>query len=631
MNESSKLNRVALISALVLSLSAIVLATAATTSPAKPAEDLLRLIPADTMFCVRINNLNAALGQMDLFLTGLSPVLVSMPAKAQLGLFLGSPGNPEPNGVDMAGSFVLFGPLPDANATGLGGIGILVPVTDYRKFATGNPNIKPANAQGISKITDQQEGMTGSVIQIGSYALIGETSNDATLLAMKQAMMVATTRLASNLDAAELKRATNAPVWAYLNVKVVAKKYGAMLTGLIEMAKGMMGAVPGQTPAMADQARAQMDMSGAMLDALLNQSQFITLSLDPNANVFLATAVIAALPDTQMADTFKGSPTRIDAKMLGYLKDGAAMNFVTSFDTTKWTKLNAMYLDMFIKFMGKGLLPDDVAAIKKLTTESGEALGGAIAGSLAANPQSKPPFEVQYVATVKDPAKFNQVLDGVVKMMNPGGALASLYKSMGTKTTVDLKRKIATYKGVDIDSMKFSVAMTDANSPASKTMAAMYGSGMNLQLAMTNGLLLYSLAGDPNTAIHGLIDQVKAGGPTRIAGEVQAALQSIPGADRGSFFATFNALRLMQMMAAISPVPMPMGQTPMPTQSNLVLVGTCGDGKASLEMAVPKQHAMEIMGAVMQMQMQMMMQQQQNQPQTQPKAQPQQGNHPSTL
>jgi hypothetical protein len=624
MTKSSKLSRVAVVSTLVLTLCGITLAAAGTTGPAKPAEDPLKLVPADSVFCVRINNLNAALGQMDMFLVGLFPAGVSVPVKTQLGQLLGSP---EPVGVNMSGSFVLFGPLSDSNATGMiGGLAMLVPITDYSKFISGNPNIKPANVQGISSISAQQDGATASVIQLGSYALAMPAGNDNALLAAKKAMSGAATGVASNLDAAELKRAAGTPVWAYLNVPVVAKKYGSMIKTGIETAKAMAGAMQGQA-AMASQARAQMDMGAAMLDSLMNETRFITLSLEPSAAAIRTALVVAALPDTQMADSFKGSPSKIDAKMLGYLRDGAAVNFVGSFDPARMNKFNTLYLDMFVKFMGKDLSADDVAKIKKLTGDYGDVLGGAIAGALTVNPQSKLPFDLQYAAALKDAAKVNQMLDEVVKMMSPGGAMANLYKSMGMKTTVDFKRKAATYKGVDIDSLKVGMSMTDANSPANSAITAMYGSGMDLRLAATDNLLVYALASDPNVAIRALIDQVKAGGPVKPPAEVQTAMQLIPDSDKGSFFVTINVLRLTQMVAAMSPVPVPTTQPSTPSQSDIAIAGTCGDGKLSIEMAVPKTQVMEIMNSVVQMQQQQM--QPQPTPQTQPQTQPQQVQPPT--
>ncbi len=620
MIKSNKRNRVVVTSALILTLAGIALAAAGPAAPAQPAEDPLKLIPADSLFCVRINNLNGALGQLDLFLTGLSPMGVSMPVKGMLGQILGSP---EPVGVNMAGSFAIFGPLPDGNDTNAFHVGILVPVTDYQKFISGNPNIKPANAQGVSKITAQQDQTAALVVQVGGYALAGLGVSDPTLVALKKTMTAATTGVGANLDAAELKKAQSAPVWAYLNVPVVAKKYGPMLKNAMQSVKGIAGAAQGPNAPGAQTQAMAIDMYGSVLDSLMNQARFATLTLEPNATVVRAAVTVAALPNTQMADVLKGSSPQLDTKMLGYTREGAAMNFALSLDPAKWEKINTLFLDAMTKSMAQSLSAEDIAQIKKLTADSTGALGGTIVGSLMADPNKKPPFNLRYVATLKDPAKFNQVLDEAVKMIN-GGALGKLYQGLGLKMTADLKRKTASYKGVDIDTMRVSLAMTDANAPESKALAAMYGNGVNIQFAATNGLLVYAF-GDPNTIIRATIDQIKAGGPTGLPSETRTALQLIPDADKASCFATLNLLRMMQMGTAIVPLPTPLPPTTVPTQSDVAVDGTCGDGRLTLEMAVPKQHVTEIMQTIMQLQQQMTqpvppMQPVPTQPQPQPPA-----------
>jgi hypothetical protein len=607
MIQSWKLNRVVMVSALVLSLSAMALAAAAPA--AKPAEDPFKLIPANALFCVRINNLNNSLGQTDLFLTGLFPAGVSMPVKSLLGQLLGSP---EPVGVNMAGSFAVFGLSSDGNTPSQPRIGILVPVTDYSRFAGGNPNVKPASAQGVSRISAQGDGATALITQVGGYALAmpAEGASDESLVAMKKTMTLAATGVGANVDAAELKRAQSSAVWAYLNVPIVAKQYGAMLKSTLQGLKATMAAMPGQNAASSAQVDTALDMYLSMFDSLMNETRFITLTLDPSAGAIRAAVTVAALPNTGMADLFKGAPAQVDPKMLGYFRDGAAMNFAFTVDPAKMSKLNAMNLDMMMKFMGKDLSPEDIAAVKKMAADSSDMISGTVVASVLATPQAKPPFDIRYIAKLKDQAKFNQMLDEAVKLMSPGGVFTKAYKDMGVNMTASLKRKVANYKGVDIDSMQFAMTTTDALSPQSKQIAAMYGSGLTVQMAVTDGFLVYALAGDPNAAIRDLIDQVKAGGPAKTGAETQTALQLIPGADKGSMFATINATRLTQMGLAVSGVSASSSQSSVTSSSDLALASSCGDGKMVLELAVPKQQVTEIMGVIMQIQVQQMMQQQ---------------------
>ncbi|MHC4482892.1 MAG: hypothetical protein ACYSW4_05030, partial [Planctomycetota bacterium] len=93
----------------------------------KPAGDqLLQMIPAQSMFCVRVNNFDYTLSQIDQFLAGVSPMPmgISMLVRMQLANILGSP---ELNGVNMSGSFAIFGPILGTDMTDPDNIAILVP------------------------------------------------------------------------------------------------------------------------------------------------------------------------------------------------------------------------------------------------------------------------------------------------------------------------------------------------------------------------------------------------------------------------------------------------------------------------------------------------------------------------
>ncbi len=89
-------------------------------SSAKPADDqLLKMIPAESLFCIRVNHFEYTLSQIDQFVAGVSPMPMglSILARMQLAKVLGSP---ELNGVNMNGSFVIFGAIPPGARGGAG-------------------------------------------------------------------------------------------------------------------------------------------------------------------------------------------------------------------------------------------------------------------------------------------------------------------------------------------------------------------------------------------------------------------------------------------------------------------------------------------------------------------------------
>ncbi len=600
MARSKGTTRALVSSAMLLVVCALALGVA---GPARAADDSMKMIPGDCLFCVRINNLNGALGQVDMFLAGLFPMGVSMPVKAQMGQMLGSA---DPKGIDMAGSFAVFGPLPGGDAPDPSRIGVLIPVSDYQQFVGGgNLNVSEPDASGISKI-GPAGGQILAVTQVGSYALATTLGNEQALIQAKKLLAGSTSGLAASLDAAELKRATDAPVWAYGNIQLAGKMFGPMVQGKIQEAKSMFQATEAQGQRAMASAGAALDMYSAMLDSLMKETKFISLSLEPSGDKIGAGFVVAAMPGTGMADMLKGAATKPDNKLLGYLQNGAAMNFTGTMSSPFWLKVNQAYIDLLPKLLGNDASADDMQRLKKMVTDSCEALGGSIAGSFSVDAKSKPPFQVKYAAELKDAAKFYQVMDGASKMMSEG-PIADFYEKMGMKMSFDLKRKAETYKGVSVDEIKFTMEPTDANAPEMQMVTAMYGGGLNIRLATVDNLLLYAFAQDSASMVHELIDQAKAGGPKQVPSEVQAAMQLIPGADKADFFVSCNVLRMAQMMNAMTPMQIPPS---MPTQGNLAVAGNVGDGKMTVNVAVPKQHVMEVMGLVMQMQMQQMQQKQ---------------------
>jgi hypothetical protein len=169
------------------------------------------------------------------------------------------------------------------------------------------------------------------------------------------------------------------------------------------------------------------------------------------------------------------------------------------------------------------------------------------------------------------------------------------YKDLGMETGFTMQRGVDLYKDVSIDSAKFTMKSTDANSPQGQMINVMYGGGFDYRWGMVDGLWVCTIGSNANSAIRELIDQVKAGGPKQMGDEMKAALTLLPEADKADFVVTYNFLRLFKMMTAMVPVPIP--QMDISTKSNIVFAGKAGNGKMVVDIALPKEHLMEIMAA----------------------------------
>jgi len=602
---------------LVLAFCTVGFGAAGGTGPA--SGDPLSVIPADSLFCLRINKLSTTLGQVDQFLTGVSPVpvSVSMLAPMQLGKLLGSA---EPKGINMAGDFAIFGLMPGGEAPSASRIGALIPVSDYDQFTKGNPNVTPPDAQGISRIGEGEQKMLAAV-KVGSFALVTIASNQQALTEMKSGISGAgTTPLSQRLTPEELKRSSSAPVWAYANVQTASKMFGPMIQEKLQEARKGLEAAQKQGQSMPGQTGAMMDMFTEMLNTLMQQTQFASLSLDPTATGVRIGFVTGAVPNSEMAKVFQGDSTAPDSKFMQYLENGAIMNLIAAVNPASWNRLNNFYIDLLAKLAGKDPASDEVRNLKKLTTDATNSFTGTFAASFSADLNTKPPFKVQEVVGIKDPQAFYRVLDEMPKMLQ-SGLIADLMKNFGMKFTFEIKRKAETYKDVPIDAIKINVQMIDANSPEGKMLASMYGQGMEGRFAVVNNLLLYTVAKDPGPLVQKLIDQVKGGGTQPVPSEVQTAMQLIPGSEKASFFATYNYLRVLQMATAMMPIPIP--KTAVQSQSNIAIAGRAANGTLSIDLALPKQHLTEIMTVFMQMQQQQQKTQEQQPGQPQPpQAQP---------
>ena len=586
MTPRNRRKRTLMVSALLLVFCAAGLGLVQPAHAADPAD----LVPKDCLFCVRINNLDNALGQVDMFLTGLFPMGISMMAKMQLGQVL---NNGQPQGLDTSGGFAIFAPVPGASDPTA--IGILAPVSSYEAFVS-NANVSTADAQGISKIGPPGSPMLAAR-KLGDYALLSpiDTAQDLANAAKPAAA------LSADLDAAESKRATTAPVWAYGNIQMAGKMFGPMIQAQLGQMKEMMAGMQEDNPQAAASANV-MDMYSSILNTLMNEAKYSSLALTPSGDKINLSLVTAGMPDSKMAQMLQAGPAAPNTKLAGYLDGNACINFLGK-DTPFFQSINDMYInEMLPKMMGGAADDAQMQEFKTLAKSAMDAFGGAVAMSMISDAKNKPPFAIKYVAELKDAAKFSQLLDQATKSL-ASGPLAEFYEGMGMKMSLDVKRKAETYKGVAIDTIKFNLTSTNADAPEAQAMQKIYGDGLNVHLAATDGVLVYALAQDPGTAVRGLIDKVKGGGG-QASGELQSAMKLIPGAEKADLFMTLNALRLMQFVGAVAPMPLPIPEGELATQSNIAMATRAADGKMTFELAVPKQHVLEIMGVVMQMQQQ---------------------------
>jgi len=245
----------------------------------------------------------------------------------------------------------------------------------------------------------------------------------------------------------------------------------------------------------------------------------------------------------------------------------------------------------------------DAAKIKSLARDVVNVFGGNDAMSFFVDPNSKPAFVVKYVIEMKDADKdkFDELIDEAVELFNTGG-IADFYKNMGMETSYAVKRDVDSYQGISIDSGRFVIKSTVPDSPQGQMINAMYGEGFDYRWAMVDGMCVCVAGGNVDSSIRQLIDQVKAGGPKQMASEMKTALALIPQADKADFVGTYNIPRLFKIIGVMTTMPMPMPQMDISTKSNIAFAGNIANGKMALEVALPKEHLMEMIAMFQKMQ-----------------------------
>jgi len=582
---------------------------AAALSAQSPADsELLKMIPAKTLFCVRVNNFDYTLNQIDQFLAGASPMPmgVSMLVRMQLANLLGSP---QLTGLNTNGSFAVFGVTMPGETTQTDAtpdifVGVLAPVTDYKQFIEGNTNCTEGDEKGISKIT-----MNGAPVMLaakaGNYSFMSWANDYEKLATMTKAISATgSAGLSGILKAADAKQAETEPIWAYGNVEQVSGTFGSMISAKIEEIKTIMKSMEATQPE-ASRASIQniMNMYTGILETLMKETQSVSIAINPKPDVLNITKTVSAIPGTDMAKmlTADGSSQR-ENSLLTYLEDGAMANFGATVNTSFWKKLNVKSIDLMAMMSGDSMSAENITQFKTLAANVTDCLDGPMAYSISNDAKNKPPFVVKYVIAVKDEKKFNQLIEKATDIMTTSG-LMDFYKSLGIETSFIMKRDVDSYKGISISSAKLSMKSTDANSPQAQMITSMYGDGFDYRWGMVDGLFACAVSGDVNSTIRELIDQVKTDSPKQIGSEMKTALSLLPEANKADFVITFNVLRLFNF--ATSLVPMPIPPMDVQTSSNIVIAGRAADSRMVVNMAVPKQHLIEVVSAFMMMQQKM--------------------------
>ncbi|MBN1457746.1 MAG: hypothetical protein JW912_07840 [Sedimentisphaerales bacterium] len=583
----------------VLVLSVVMIICVVTNTHA--ADDpMMKMLPDDCLFCVRINDLNGSLAQIDQYLSGISPVGAAMLVNKELADLV---GDPMLRGVEMNGTFAMVG-LSDMTA------GMLVPVSNYAEFVKNNPNDSKTK-EGITVFrSDPNLPDIFATSQISEqYALVVPGSEKSSLVKLKAALVNVSSPLGEKLSESQAKEAAAASVWIYVNIASLYDQFSPIALNELdtiqqEMPKEMTGSI-------GDLVTLYFKVYLEMFKQLGGDADSVTVALTPEMTSLSIDTTFRAKSGSELAQMLVTNPKADGTfKFAGYLDNSNAINGLMKVDQQGMTKMYDKVFDILEKCNDNPELAEQIAKMKSLTHKTLAATGDEVALSFS-YAAGKPPFKVREVIAVKDMDAMKQYTNECIDLAD------DLYAAMGMPINFEYKTDVETYKNATIDKMVLTFPPSDdPNNPMQAAMQEIYGGDLVYGIAHSADRYYIALGEGSEADMKALIDQDAS---AALTGETKAAIDMMGKASYNDFVYSVNVVKLiagmgefMQSMGSMMQEMDGSDGASMPdifsglyvnSQSSIAIGGKIADGQIRTRTVLPKQHLMEIFNTVMQIAM----------------------------
>ncbi|MEN8127531.1 MAG: TlpA disulfide reductase family protein [Planctomycetota bacterium] len=584
----------------------VILAAICLALPAQAAESddaLLNTLPQDSMFCLRINNFNESLGKLDQYLAGASPMPV--PLAMLLNMQIGAiAGDPMLTGIDLAGDLAVFATMPQTDQ-GEPAMGILFPVTNYAEFVKTNPNCKPADS-GLTLLSAPNSPVGNLMLAaVGEkYALVVPESEKTTIPTLQKAL-AADSKMSKRLSSAQSKEAVTSAAWVYVNIADLYEEFNQDALDAIEMAQMGMG----QPGVPAEMMKFYFKMLPELFKEFAGDADSATIALSPEPTILTLDIALRAKDGSELAKMLVADKNTGDYKLTGYLDNTNAVNGLMKMNRPFMQTFYDKVFDIMAAATDDPESKKQTAEMKSLTQKMFAAMGDEVSFSFT-YASGTPPFKMQEVVEIKDPTAMKAMMTEGMDYAN------TLYKSMGIPAELKYEPATSTYKGAAIDTISISIAESDDPNMVAmqKEIEKLYGDGLKYYMAQTSDKFYVTMGSDSEPALKALIDQPTAA--TAPSGDIKIAMDALQNTPYNDFVCSVNVIKLMkgmgEMMQSMSAQPgMGLvaaifgGLEDIPTQSCLATGGKIADGQAAMRLAIPKQHLIEIVAVVMQIQQKM--------------------------
>jgi len=580
---------------------AVMVATAAGVSGGQQRSDaVLDGVPAEALFCLRLNNPNAALSSVNGFLEGVAPAGFDSQAMVWAKLE-GLVGAERMAQVAKQEDMAIFGvvlpagdgpPNPFANLF----LGLLLAVEDYDAFV--GPD-KPDSADEVAVLNVDGQARA-AVARMGRYALTCSAGDRDKLVRATQMLRDQETALRGALSNGEKALSAQSPIWLYGNIQGAGALIKPMVHGKLEQIKAELQKAAERDESPIGDPEGVIRFYASMIDTFTSQMASVAVGLAPSAEACTMTLAFKAVPGTDMAMMMTPASQPSNYKQaLPYLSDGAILNVAAAVDPEIWEKSYQYWIGLIPQLMGGDVSESDLEQLRTLTTESFRAMGEAVSFSFQPGQEGDGPFSMQYVIDVTDGAAIEKAIAQELELTN-SEVFGKIFDNFGFRMNAEMASETTTYKGVTINAARMNFEMDDDESPQGEMIRRIWGGdGLPYRWAVVEGKCVYTVGPNAETDAHKLIDQVKAGVSTGVSSEMRAALAAIPSGGQIEAVGTLNYVRLLN--AFVGAMPLPDGkQLPelnVPTESNLCFAaGTMADVPVAW-VVLPKQHLMEIKSA----------------------------------
>ena len=579
----------------------VLIATAGwAANPARPGADrVLQLTPAEALFCLRVNNLDETLSDASGFLTGIAPEGFDAKAMA-MGKLTSMLGSERMEQVQTRGSFAVYGAMlpggqdqgPFANLF----VGIVVPVKDYDAFVGAD---KP-DQDGIATLAvNGQPGIIAT--RFGRHALLAWPNARDKVAQIRQMVRDKQEGLRGVLSAGERTLSAQSPIWLYGNMQKASAIIKPMVFGKLEQIKGELQKAAERQESPIGDPEGIIRFYRGLLDIVTSETASVAVGLAPSAEACTMTVAFKAVPGTDMEMMMTPAPQPSNYKRtLPYLKDGAIINVAAAVDPVTWEKSYHRWIELIPQLMASDVSEADLDQVKQMTTKSFRAMGDAVSFSFQPGENDDGvPFSMQYVIEVKDGAAIEKAIAEELELTN-SEVFAKIFDNFGFHMSAEIESETTTYKGVKINAARVAFEFEAGDSPQGQMIQRMWGGeGLQYRWGVVDDKCVYTIGPNAEADVHKLIDRVKAGVPTGICAEMQAALKAIPQGAQVEAIGTLNYVRILNTFVGMMPLPngKQLPELNVPTESSIIFAaGTSGDVPVAW-VVLPRQHLIEIKSA----------------------------------